>query len=112
MAGGLNPDTAMGDLATAELYDPATGKWSPTGSMLTSLSDFTATLLEDGRVLVVAGGSSDTSAELYEPAAAKFIPTGHMLVPFGMETATLLSDGRVLIVGVGNNAPLAELYWP
>jgi len=32
VAGGT-ADTRDVDLASAELYDPATGRWSPTGSM-------------------------------------------------------------------------------
>jgi hypothetical protein len=61
-------------LASAELYDPKTGQFSPTGSMGTVREVPTATLLPDGRVLVAGGddGSSTNfsplaSAELYQP---------------------------------------------
>src|SRR5437588_39524 len=58
-------------LAQAELYDPATGTWSPTGSMAIARSGHTATLLPSGKVLV-AGGSNGSgvsaSAELYDQA--------------------------------------------
>jgi N-acetylneuraminic acid mutarotase len=68
IAGGDNGSAAV---ASAELYDPATGKFSPTGSMATARNGYTATLLSDGSVLVV-GGENDTSAdlasdELYQP---------------------------------------------
>jgi hypothetical protein len=58
-------------LASAEVYDPATGKFSLTGSMSTARNGHTATLVADGRVLI-AGGGNDTSAylasaELYQP---------------------------------------------
>ena len=56
---------AGGSLASAELYDPTTGRFSPTGSMTTARAGQTATLLSDGRVLIAGG--SDSSAELYQP---------------------------------------------
>ncbi|RKG78754.1 kelch-like protein [Corallococcus exercitus] len=58
-----------GTLTTAERYDPASGTWSPTGSMIEPRSpgEFTATLLPDGKVLVVGGSYTSTSSELYTP---------------------------------------------
>ena len=73
IAGGLNiTETGTeGQLASAELYDPKTGTFSPTGSMITARGGQTATLLSDGRVLIAGGrdlfGNSLSSAELYQP---------------------------------------------
>ena len=66
------------DLASAELYDPATGKFSATGSMTTARTFHTATLLDDGRVLVASGqdatGKTVSWAELYDPKTGTFQP--------------------------------------
>ena len=90
-------------LATAEIYNPRTATFSPTGSMSTSREDHTATLLRDGRVLIIGGndlGSHTTaSAEIYDPKTGAFTPTGSMATARGFHTATLLADGRVLVAG-------------
>lgn len=65
VAGG---DDGTGPLATAEVYDPAAGTFSPTGSMGAARESHTATLLNDGTVLVTGGtnGSALSTAELYQ----------------------------------------------
>jgi hypothetical protein len=92
--------------------------WSPAAGMAQPHQAATATLLANGKVLVVGGfAQNDTGAELYDPAADRWSPTGPMIVPRTLATATLLPSGKVLIAGgitpdTGHSTTRTELYDP
>src|SRR5262245_6747885 len=110
VAGGCGDADCFTLLASAELYNPATGTWSATGSMSVAPCCPAATPLTDGRVLVVDGGSP--GAELYDPSTGTWSRTGSTSVgSFGF-VATRLLNGRVLVTGGGSNGTSAELYDP
>ena len=68
--------------ATAEIYDPATGTWSATGSLTTGgRALHTASYLPGGRILITGGWNGSaalSSAEIYDPATGTFSATGSM----------------------------------
>ena len=131
LAGGYRADASgsFTALASAELYDPVAGTFSATGSMTVPRSGHTATLLGDGRVLVVGGiactGDSSAwactnygTAELYDPVAGTFAATGDM-GPGSWRyahTATRLPGGKVLVAGgddgSASGTATAHLYDP
>jgi hypothetical protein len=120
IAGGADHDGPDGAIASAELFSADTLRFQPTGSLRGTRLGQTATLLNDGRVLMAGGGRGGliASAELYDPKTGTFSETGSLITPRHKHTAGLLPDGRVLIAGGSDerdwNGTLnsAEIYDP
>jgi hypothetical protein len=116
--GGAGPGDANHGtlpLASAEIYDPATGVWSVTGSMSVARRVPVALSLPDGRVLVIGGDTNALTCEIFDPATETFSTTGSLTVGRASFAASVLQDGRVLVVGgvapvFGTN--LAEVWDP
>jgi hypothetical protein len=122
IAGGQEMHTYEA-VGKAEICDPATGKLSPTGSMIVPRYCASATLLQNGQVLIAGGASWRSmkplnSAEVYDLATGAFTTVGNMTTGRCGHTATLLRSGWVLIAGAGEVfrgdrfVYTAELYNP
>jgi hypothetical protein len=113
VAGGRDSDFV--ELASAELYDPAEGSWLTTGSLTTARYDQTATLLQNGMLLVAGGNNPEelNSAELYDPANGSWAVTGNLNNGRADHVESLLFNGMVLVAG-GTSLEIdtAELYDP
>jgi hypothetical protein len=117
----------LGNIGTCELYDPQSGSYTTTGTLLEPRFGHTATLLSNGQVLISGGrpgvGSDApayTSAELYDPRAGTFSATGSMSQSRSGHAAARLADGTVLVTGGVTNvantilvrSKTAEVYDP
>ena len=114
VAGGRSQTAPFVAYDSAELWDPATGTWSPTGTMPSTRWLGSGTSLPDGRVLITGGftGMSLTGAGaaangqsvlrtalLYDPATGAFTSTGTMNIRRAIHSAILLPNGKVLAAG-------------
>lgn len=103
VVGGMAVSANVPALTTAELYDPATRRFTPVASMSYPRYGHTATLLPSGKVLVVGGYGSGAGTpyaprvETYDPAANTWSIGG--AISRNMHTATLLENGKVLVTG-------------
>jgi hypothetical protein len=105
--------------ATTERYDPDTDSWSPGPAMGVARTDFAATELADGRLLVTGGmnaGGMLVSAEIYDPAADAWTPAADMSVARRIHALVTLRDGRVLAIGGASASGMSigdtEVYAP
>ena len=125
MGGCIVNDCVGSTTKSAEIYNPASGTWSVTGSMKIARAEFVAVLLPTGKILVAGGCTSydvngclavTTAAELYNPTTGAWSSTGAMRAARMATTATVLINGKALIAGGQTAASDAlgssELYNP
>jgi hypothetical protein len=100
-------NTAYEPTDSIEIYDPATGTFSPGGKLAAARARHTATLLSNGQILFAGGMVTAAvilkSAELYTPATHTSTAVSDMTVERLLHTATLLPDGQVVMIGGGSN---------
>jgi N-acetylneuraminic acid mutarotase len=117
VVGGRIP---TGPIASAEIFDPASRRWSRVADMSVPRESPCATLLADGRVLITGGRTADSatlnateSAELFDPVTGRWSAAVSMHLQRAYHTATRMRDGRVLVTGgAANDSPMAEIYDP
>jgi Galactose oxidase, central domain len=85
--------------STAEIYDPSSNTYTPTGTMEAVRDLHAATLISNGKVFVTGGDFTLPSAEIFDPATRTFSATGSMGVRRSAHAATQLRNGEVLVAG-------------
>ena len=111
---GLN-----GLLASTDVYDPQTGRFTPGPTMHSGRAGLSPVTLSNGQILIAGGfiGNKPTTAasDLYDPATNTMQRTGDLTTPRGAYAAARLPDGRVLLAGGLDNGAVvasAEIYDP
>ena len=113
---GSGTDTSV--LASAEVFDPAAGQWSSTGSMSQPRQGHSLVPLDNGAALVAGGDAGDDpfqSVEIYDPSSGTWSGTDDMADARERFAAVVLQDGTVLVAGGGGTSgrlSSAELYDP
>jgi hypothetical protein len=114
--GASTAGTGSRALAYCEVFDPATGGWTPTGELNTARAGHTASLLPDGSVLVTGGDAAGVrpdgtfsarsleTAERFDPAAGVWAPAAGMPGARTRHRAVLTGTGDVLLAG-GTGGP-------
>jgi N-acetylneuraminic acid mutarotase len=121
VAGGTTKGAAGGPSTNqAELYDPATGKWTVAAPMSTSRAYFGMIRLANGRVLAIGGGSmSDgvyyqdavrlSSIESYDPATNAWSQSVRLVEARSEVTVALLADGVTVLTSGGTQGTARNL---
>jgi len=112
-------------LASAEIYHPASNRWTAAAAMHVPRRMHSAISLRDGRVLVLGGtlapdsplaAPQDAQAEVYDPVRDSWSLVGNGLPPLSQSAAVRMADGTVLVTGgatdTGFATTNAELFDP
>ena len=100
---------------SAEIFDPATGTWSPTDDLTIARHTTSAALLPSGEVVIPAGFTSagnGNTADIYDPGTGTFSASGPLNVARARQGAILLDDGRVLVAAGFGGGNTSEFYDP
>ncbi|HEY0587010.1 MAG TPA: kelch repeat-containing protein [Pseudoduganella sp.] len=116
LTGGVAATPSATIYASTEIYDPATGQFTPASPMLMPRRSHAAVALLDGRILVAGGmstnGNYTNTAEIFDPATGQWSMTGAMNTTRADAAALLLNDGRVMLLDKRSNGLEADVFNP
>lgn len=116
VVGGMGQGSGQGvSLTSAEIYNPVTNEWSTAGNTQIARQDHVATLMKDGRVIVVGGVGGTLQSEIYDPVDGTWL-LGPMTVEGRYRFAGVtLADGSILIIAGQSTTKVlhtSEIYKP
>eukprot|EP01043_Picozoa_sp_COSAG02_P043907 COSAG02_NODE_3865_length_6124_cov_27.767303_7_plen_272_part_00 len=117
VAGGISGKSGVADgttLNTAELWDPATQKWTALPPMVNERIQAAACVLPTGRVAVVGGGGKyggdRPDGEVFDPVKREWEPLGAWMAEAHSCISAVAVAGGMLLVSVDEDDQQNELY--
>gem|GEM_PF-658207 len=125
VVGGTDNISSAACLTNTALYDPATDTWTATATMTTGRCFHTATLLGDGRVVVIGGRTQNSGAdttnnytatvEIYDPTTNSWSAGNSLPAARAYHRAVLLTNSKIFVAGGINSSggiAITALYNP
>jgi hypothetical protein len=97
--GGFSSGSGVGQSAVTTIYDPVSNEFSNGPQMNTARAFATASVLADGKVLIVGNWYNTGNAEIYDPVSTEFTPLGVAVQERSYPLVFPCTDGSAVVIG-------------